>query len=160
MRKLWDDCGLAPTPLVLPSPLRDAELFMIDLESACRRLGSTRLRCSLFAIRPQGIPVRAALARLIARFETLGPVGALDDNQIGFLLLDRGHSSERDDDVVATAIQRQTAGALAPGSVKRFVALHYWADEISGTEDLVRRLEDRAFRRLAPLPPKAVAAGM
>jgi hypothetical protein len=51
------------------------------------------------------------------------------------------------------------AEALAPGSVKRCVALHYWADEISGTEDLVRRLEDRAFRRPVALP-KAAAAGM
>lgn len=160
MRKLWDDCGLAPMPLVLPSPLRDAELFMIDLESACRRLGSTRLRCSLFSIRPQGLPMRTALARLVSRFETLGPVGALGGDHIGFLLLDRGHSSERDDDAVAASIQRQVMAALAPGSVKRFVALHYWADEISGTEDLVRRLEDCAFRRVAPLPPKAAAAGM
>jgi hypothetical protein len=159
MQKLWDDCGLAPMPLVLPSPLRDAELFMIDLESACRRLGSTRLRCSLFSVRPQGIPMRTALARLAARFETLGPVGTLADDQIGFLLLDRGHSSERDDAAVAAAIEHQMAEALAPGSVKRCVALHYWADEISGTEDLVRRLEDRAFRRPVALP-KAAAAGM
>jgi hypothetical protein len=164
MRKLWDDCGLAPMPLLLPSPAGGAEEFMADLAAACRQLGSTRLRCSLFSARPVGIATRVALARLTSRFERLGPVGALADDCIGFLLLDRGHSSERDDDAVAASIQRQMADALAPGGLKRFVALHYWADEISGADDLVGRLEDRAFRRPAAQAlssaPRIAAAGM
>lgn len=156
MRKLWDDCGLAPMPLLLPSPVGDAEQFMADLASACRHLGSTRLRCSLFSVRPVGIATRVALARLTSRFEKLGPVGALADDHIGFLLLDRGHSSERDDDAVAALVHRQMSDALSPGSVKRFVALHYWADEISGADDLVCRLEDRAFRRSAARTPASM----
>lgn len=160
MRKLWDDCGLAPMPLTLPSPVADTEQFMADLVSACRHLGSTRLRCSLFAMRPAGVAPRVALARLTARFEKLGPVGALPDDHVGFLLLDRGHSSERDDAAVASLIQRQALEALAPGGMKRFVALHYWADEVSNARDLVGRLEDRTFRRLQTLLPGAAAAGM
>lgn len=160
MRKLWDDCGLAPMPLTLPSPAGNADQFLADLATACRHLGSTRLRCSLFALRPAGIAPRVALARLTARFERLGPVGVLPDAQIGFLLLDRGHSSEGDDAAVAAVIQRQAADALAPGAVKRFVALHYWADEVSSAEDLVRRLEDRTFRRAQQVLRSAAAAGM
>jgi hypothetical protein len=160
MKKLWDDCGLAPEPLVLPSPVRDAEEFMADLASACRQLGSTRLRCSLFSVRPTGISMRIALARLTARFETLGPVGILADSQIGFLLLDRGHSSEHDDDAFTALIRRQTTDALAPGSAKRFVALHYWADEMSDADDLVWRLEDCTFRRSPTLTQRVAAVGM
>lgn len=147
MRKLWDDCGLAPVPLALPSPASDAEQFLADIASACRQLGSTRLRCSLFSVRPIGIAMRIALTRLTARFEKLGPVGILADGRIGFLLLDRGHSSEHDDDAFAALIRQQTLSALAPGSAKHFVVLHYWADEVSDADDLVWRLEDCTFHR-------------
>lgn len=164
MRKLWDDCGLAPMPLMLPSPAGDAEQFMADLASACRYLGSTRLRCSLFSVRATGIAPRTALARLASRFEKLGPVGMLSDGHIGFLLLDRGHSSERDDAAVAALIHRQVSDAVAPGRLRRLVALHYWADEISGADDLVCRLEDRAFRhsveRAPASAPRIAAVGM
>jgi hypothetical protein len=160
MRTLWNDCGLAPRPLLLASPTRDVEQFIADLASACHHLGSTRLRCSLFAMHPFGIAPRVALARITARFEKLGPVGPLPDDRIGFLLLDRGHSSERDDHAVAAHIQHQASEALAPGSIRRFVAFHYWADEISNVVDLVGRLEDRAFRRSPAPPPSAAAAGM
>lgn len=158
MGRPWDDCGLTLTPVPLPSPVGGTERFMEDLALACRHLGSTRLRCSLFAIRPAGIGVRVALARLTARFERLGPVGMLADDHIGFLLLDRGHSSERNDNVFAALIERQAADALAPGTARHFVALHYWADEMSDAEDLVWRLEDRAFRRSPTLIERAAAS--
>jgi len=158
MRRPWDDYGLAPIPLPLPSPIGGTERFMEDLALACRHLGSTRLRCSLFAVRPAGIGMRVALARLTARFERLGPVGVLGGDHIGFLLLDRGHSSERDDNVFAELVEHQAMDALAPGTARRFVALHYWADEISDAEDLVWRLEDRAFRRPLTLIERATAS--
>ena len=56
-----------------------------------------------------------------------------------------------EDAAVAESVRREAATALAPWTIKRFVALHYWTDEVASAEDLVRRLEDRAFRRSIPV---------
>lgn len=146
MAKLWDDCGLAPMPLSLPTVIESAETFKADVALISRQLGSTRLRCSLFGIRPTNIGSADALMRLTARFEHLGVVGLLRKGHIGFLHLDRCVLPERDDTRIAAMIRSQAVEALMPGTVKRFVALHYWTDEVTSADDLIWRLEDRAFR--------------
>ena len=150
MANAWNDCGLAPMPLFLPEAVESPEVFKADVAQVCRQLGSTRLRCSLFGIRPTGIESSNALARLTARFERIGIVGLLRKGHIGFLHLDRCVVPERDDARIAATIREQAFNTLAPGTVKRFVALHYWTDEVASADELIWRLEDRAFRH--PLP--------
>jgi len=160
MAKVWDDCGLAPTPLSLPKVVGNTETFKADVALVSRQLGLTRLRCSLFGIRPTGIESSDALVRLSTRFERMGIVGLLSKGHIGFLHLDRCVVPERDDARIATMIRRQAFEALMPGTVKRFVALHYWTDEVASAEELISRLEDRAFRYSLPIvePYAAVSA--
>lgn len=146
MANTWDDCGLAPIPLCLPRTVRSAEAFKADVALVCRQLGSTRLRCSLFGIRPLGIDTTDALTRLTARFERLGVVGLLRKGHIGFMHLDRCVVPEQDDPRIAAMIRGQALDALAPGTVKRFVTLHYWTDEVASADDLIWRLEDQSFR--------------
>jgi hypothetical protein len=161
MAKAWDDCGgLAPIPLSLPKAMESAEAFKADVALVCRQLGSTRLRCSLFGIRPLGIETPDALMRLAARFERLGIVGLLRKGHIGFMHLDRCVVPERDDARIAAMIRGQAIDALAPGTMRRFVALHYWTDEVASADELIWRLEDRAFRHPFPTvePYAAVSA--
>lgn len=157
MTMLWNDGGLSPMPIP-PTPVETGADFMAELSAVSRQLCLTRLRCSLFAIRARGIDFPVALQRLKARFERLGVVGALDNGSIGFLHLDRCLVPERSDAAVADSIRQQAVGALKPGNVKRFVALHYWTDEVSVVDDLVRRLEDRAFRRAYLVRPDLAIA--
>jgi len=160
MAKVWDDCSLAPTPLCLPEAVGNAEAFKADVALVCRQLRSTRLRCSLFGIHPLGIASSDALVRLTARFECLGIVGLLRKGHIGFLHLDRCVVPERDDARIVAMIRRQVLDALMPGTVKRFVALHYWTDEVASADELIWRLEDRAYRNSPPTiePFAAVSA--
>ena len=160
MAKAWDDCGLAPMPLSLPVAVGSSEAFKADVALVCRQLGSTRLRCSMFGISPLGIETPDALMRLTARFERFGVVGLLRKGHIGFLHLDRCVVPERDDAGIAAMIRSQAIDALAPGTMKRFVALHYWTDEVACADELIWRLEDRAFRHPFPTvrPYAAVSA--
>jgi hypothetical protein len=150
MAKLWDGCGLAPLPLSLPKVIESAETFKADIALVSRQLGATRLRCSLFGIRPKNVDSSDALTRLRARFEHLGVVGLLRKGHIGFLHLGRCVLPERDDARITATIRGLAVDALMPGNIKRFVSLHYWTDEVASADDLIWRLEDWAFRYAIP----------
>lgn len=140
--------------------VEDGADFISELGEVSRQLGMTRLRCSLFAIRVGRKDMASALGRLKIRFERFGVVGVLDNGQIGFLYLDRCCTSERDDAAVSQYIRSQVAEVLKPDSLKGFVALHYWTDEVASVDDLVRRIEDRAFRRTPSLGLSAAVAAI
>jgi hypothetical protein len=134
--------------------------FISELGEVSRQLGLTRLRCSLFAIRIGRSDVVDALRRLKLNLERFGIIGVLENGQIGFLYLDRCCTSEQDDAALAHRIRNQVVEALKPDSLKGFVALHYWTDEVASVNDLVCRIEDRAFRRAeaSAFHPVATAA--
>jgi hypothetical protein len=142
---MWNPSDESPSPPVRLSA-GSGEGFMSDLEAACRLLGSMHLRCSLFMIRPAGISVRTAVGRLVPRLEAFGPIGILENGEIGFLHLDRCLVQERGDDMIGAQVVRHVADALAPGSAERILTLHYWTDELNEPCDLLDRLEDGVSR--------------
>ena len=137
--------GLTPTVPVTHLPDQSEQGFLGNLSSACRMLRSTRLRCSLFGVTPLGMSARSAAARLASRLGSYGLVGILPGGKIGFLHLDRCLVSEKGDEAITARVRRQVTEVLGAGSVKRIVALHYWTDEMTGSDDLLQKLEDRAF---------------
>jgi hypothetical protein len=122
------------------------EGFMSDLEAACRLLGTMHLRCSLFMIRPSGIPVRTAVGRLVPKLEAFGPVGILANGDIAFLHLDRCLIQERGDSMIEAQVKHTIDEALVPGRAARVLSLHYWTDELADPSDLLRRVEDGLSR--------------
>jgi hypothetical protein len=163
MPMLWSDRRPIQVPYSLSKAIVEhieasSDDFIAELAEVSRQLGMTSLRCSLFAIRVARKDAANALRRLKNRFERFGAVGMLDNGQIGFLYLDRCCLPERDDAAITDSIRQQVADALEADSLKGFVALHYWTDEVSTTDDLVRRLEDRTFRRAASSAATPVAA--
>jgi hypothetical protein len=122
------------------------EGFMSDLQAACRLLGSMHLRCSLFMIRPKGIPVRSAMAKLVPRLEAFGPLGILANGHIAFLHLDRCLIQARGDSMIESQVNRIIDDALMPGRAERVLSLHYWTDELADADDLLRRVEDGLSR--------------